>query len=225
VPVRKLLLSLVVLGLLLVGVDRAGDYVAERAVAQKVQASQHLGRTPEVDIAGFPFLTQLARQRFDEVTVRTTGVPVGSGNRTLTLSRATFTFDDVRTSRRFSSFTAATGRASGRVGYPELSRVLGLTVSYAGKGQVKAGKVFTIAGQKLRPTITVQPRLVGGALSFGGGSGSSGVPAPVVDALRQALDLQVPLSRLPFGAKATSLHADAQGLVLRLAARDVSYGG
>ena len=65
--VRALFWFLVVIAVLAVGADRAGDYLAERAVAAQVRDSQDLRHTPDVDVTGFPFLTQLARQHFDRV--------------------------------------------------------------------------------------------------------------------------------------------------------------
>ena len=50
-------LLVLVLGLLVLA-DRVGVAVAEGQVAEQVEARGGLAGTPEVDIAGFPFLTQ-----------------------------------------------------------------------------------------------------------------------------------------------------------------------
>ena len=218
---QKLFWVLVVLVVLLLGVDRAGDYAAEKTVADRLQASQNLRRTPEVDIAGFPFLTQVAHRRFEKVTIVTRGVPVEAADRTLTLSRLTFVLGDVRAEQGFTRFRATTNRARARASYAELSRALGLTVSYAGQGTVRAGKQITVAGQKIDPSLTVRPRIVDGSLAFDDASTGAGVPDAVI---RQALQLRVPLTQLPFGARATSLTADPRGLVVRLVSRDRTFG-
>ena len=67
---RRLMIGVIVLVGLLVAADRAGNVIAERTVATTVQRSQHLAHKPDVDIAGFPFLTQLAAGKFGKVTLR-----------------------------------------------------------------------------------------------------------------------------------------------------------
>lgn len=220
---RALFWSLVVIAVLAVGADRLGDYAAERVVASRVQSSQGLAHTPEVTIAGFPFLTQLARQHFDRVTATTTDVTVGQGQRRVVLSKVAITFADVTTNRDFSRFEAATGKARATVSYPELSKVLGITTTYAGKGRVKASKKFTVLGRTLAPSITVKPRLLDGALGFTNATLDGSLPDPVAEVLRAVFDVDLPLSGVPFDIKATSLAADAQGLQLRLAGKNLSY--
>lgn len=220
---RKLFWFLVVLVVLAVGADRAADYVAEQAIADKVQTSQHLRSAPDVDVTGFPFLTQLYRQRFDEVTATAADVPVGQGRRSVTLSRLSLTFFDVRADRRFTRFEAATGRARATLPYDELSRVVGLQVGYGGRGQVRARKTFTVAGQRLRPTITVDPQMVDGALTFTNSTLENGIPAPVTAALRQAFAIDVPLTKLPFDVRVSSVRADKAGIELRLVGKDLRY--
>jgi hypothetical protein len=74
---RKILVLLVVLGLL--GV--AGDRVARKFATDEAEKrlATHGLATPTVDVAGFPFLTQLLARRFDDVRVSTPSLRIGSG--------------------------------------------------------------------------------------------------------------------------------------------------
>ncbi len=108
--------------------------------------------------------------------------------------------------------------------YSSLGRRLGVTVSYASNGRIRAVKELTVLGQKISPSITLQPTLTGDVLSFVTLSveGLQGAPRQVGDALR-GIGIDLPLRRLPFHVKVTSLHADKQGLELALSGRNLSY--
>ncbi len=69
-----LLVLLILLAVILVIADRVGRSVADDKVAQQVsqQAQKQdvkLGQQPTADITGFPFLTQVAAGRYDEILV------------------------------------------------------------------------------------------------------------------------------------------------------------
>jgi hypothetical protein len=70
---RKLLVLVGVL-LALVVVDRVAVGVAEGQIANRIQTSQSLDAKPQVSVAGFPFLTQVLRGRYKQVTVDVPGL-------------------------------------------------------------------------------------------------------------------------------------------------------
>lgn len=74
---RRLVIALVVLVLLLLAADRVGVVVADRAAARQIRTELALAGTPSVRIHGFPFLTQAARGRFDDIQVTVTGYDSG----------------------------------------------------------------------------------------------------------------------------------------------------
>ena len=57
--------------------DRVAAVVVERMVASRLQCAAGLAVRPDVDIAGFPLLTQVAGRRFGEVRVRAGDVVAG----------------------------------------------------------------------------------------------------------------------------------------------------
>jgi hypothetical protein len=78
----KTVIGLVILLLLLVGADRVAAAVAENEMASQVQTSMHLSGQPNVNIQGFPFLTQLIGR--DLHTVVITGSNLKDGQLDLT---------------------------------------------------------------------------------------------------------------------------------------------
>ena len=74
---KKLLVFVVILGLLAVVGDRVAAKLATDE-AQRRLVSAGL-TSPQVDVRGFPFLTQLLARRFNDVRVTTTAVRIGTG--------------------------------------------------------------------------------------------------------------------------------------------------
>ena len=219
---RKLFWVVLVLAVLAVGVDRLADRVAEGIVARGVQDSQNLTTSPDVDITGFPFLTQFARRSYDRVTLRAASTTAGPRGTRVRLRDVAITFRGVRTSQDLSRFTAARGRATATLPYAELGRLVDLTVTYAGNGRVRAGKELEVAGQRVTPSVTISPQLLDGALSLTS-SALGDLPAPVAQALQSALGTKVQLTDLPFDVRVTSLAARPGGIRLQLGGRDLRY--
>ena len=220
---RKLFWVVVVLAVLAVGVDRLADRVAEGIVARGVQDSQGLTASPDVDITGFPFLTQFARRHYDRVTLSAASATAGPSSDRVRLRDVAITFRDVRTSQDLGRFTATRGRATATLPYAELGRLVDLELSYAGNGRVRAGKELEVAGQRVTPSVTISPRLLDGALSLTNSALGDQLPAPVAQALQSALGTQVRLTDLPFDVRVTSLAARPGGIRLQLAGRDLTY--
>jgi LmeA-like phospholipid-binding len=76
-------LALFVPFVIIVGVfvvaDRVLVGVAENRIAEELQRSQRLPLTPDVDVRGFPFLTQVLRGRYSEIDADLRDPPVGGG--------------------------------------------------------------------------------------------------------------------------------------------------
>jgi hypothetical protein len=223
--VRWLLISLVSLVVLVIAADRVGVVVAERVAADTLQSSQHLPSKPDVEIAGFPFLTQLATGHYDEITVTASDVPLGRGAHGLALSRLQVVLHDLDVSRSFSRFHADSADATATIGFGELGDVLGVDLSYAGNGRVQATKTVSVVNHTLHAHITARPRLENGRLGFVDTSvtGLAGLTGAVVDAVARDFDVTLPLQGIPFQVHLRSLHVDPSGVVVALSGRNLSY--
>jgi hypothetical protein len=224
--VRRLLIGVIVLIGLLVAADRIGVVVAEHAVARTVQRSQHLAHEPDVDIAGFPFLTQLIAGKFGKITLRDHDVSTADGKRTLRLSTVTVTLHDVTVARDLHSATAAHTAATAVVSYADLSTALGVTATYAGDGRVRTHASTTVLGQKFTGTVTARPAARDGKLAFESARvsvGGTSLPDGVSQALADVFGAPLSLAGLPYGLTVHSVSAAPGGITLGLTARNLTF--
>jgi hypothetical protein len=219
---RRLLVALVVvLGLLLVA-DRVGAAVAADAVASQVQASTRLASEPEVEIDGFPFLTQALAGRYGEVTVQARDVPAGE----LTLSRLDATLSGVQVplsqalSGSVTRVPVAGVTARALVAYDELSRRSGdrrLTVAPAGD-RVRVTGSAQVLGRTVTATAVSRIEVVDGALLVTAESYTVGDAAAddlLTRALGGRLDLRIPVTGLPYGLQLTAVDVRDDGVSVR----------
>ena len=202
---RLVIVVVAVLALLLIA-DRVGVVIAEDAAGNTIESSQHLKSRPDVDITGFPFLTQLATGKYDKIIVTAKDVPLGRAAHFLTLSRIRVVLHSLTVSRDFSSVRAKTATATALLGYAQLGKALGATVSYAGSGRLAVRKTVSVDGRTVGGTLRVRPELVNGALSFAGTS-----------------LISIPLRGIPFKITLQSLDVTSQGVVIGLTGSDLAY--
>jgi hypothetical protein len=220
------LLGIVVLLVaLFVAVDRIALHVAEDKAASTLQTSQHLNQEPDVSVAGFPFLTQLAAGEFDEVTITAKDIEVGNG--TLQIASVDVHLHHVTIPRDASSVQARTAQAAGRITYAELSRALGVAVSNGGNGRLVAKPAVTIAGQTYHGTVSAVVHATNnGGITFRDPkvtAGSVSLPDVVSRAFAAVFSKAISLAGLPFNVKVTGADVTSGGVVLRLAGSNLVY--
>ncbi len=222
---RALLITVAVLVVLLVAADRIGDYVAESVAARTIRTSQHLSSDPTVDVAGFPFLTQLASGDFDQVSITADNVRVGDDAHKLNVAHMAVDLRDVQVARDFSSVHAVRANATATVSYPQLSHTLGIDVTYASDHRIKASKQITVLGHSITPTISVSPQIVNGGLRFADPSidGAAQLGSAAAALLQHYFDLQIPFTKLPFDVHVQSVQVDRTGVVVLLTGADITY--
>ncbi|MFI6563044.1 DUF2993 domain-containing protein [Streptomyces sp. NPDC050534] len=152
--VLKAVAGLCVLTAFLTLADRWALLYAEHRAAEVLKDRMKLTAAPEVDIAGFPFLTQLADGRLQSVRVT---VPDVAASR-VTLAKVTATAHDVRldapdgpTSVRGAGIPRLDGDVL--LSFADLNRELGASqVTFTGRGhdRVLARGTFPVAGHDLR---------------------------------------------------------------------------
>lgn len=223
---RAFLVSLVVLALAGVGADRVAHRVATGEAEQRL-AARGLA-DPEVDVAGFPFLTQLLSRRFEQVSVESaslewdgrrardvtaTGFEVAApkGGRVSVdrlSAQATVTYAEVlrQVGRPGLRLRAAGGQ---RVSLRRKVSVLGQTRSVTAVGRVEA---VGARGQRLRVVPMAFERADGAAVD-------EELEALLAD--RFAVDY--PLRALPVGFSVRRVTPGADGFLVDLAGEDVSF--
>ena len=218
---RKLLVALVLLVGLLVVVDRVAARLAAQAIASEVQASAGLAAEPEVDVVGFPFLTQALAGRYDRVEVTAVDVPAGE----LVLARldATLTGVQVPLSDALAGSVERVPvegvRAQALVAYDELARRSGerrLTVAPAGERVRVTGSVDAL-GRTLSAVAVSRVEVVEGDLLVTAEEyevGNETADRIITRALGDRLDLRIPVSGLPYGLEVRGVEVQPQGVAV-----------
>ncbi|MGW5525774.1 LmeA family phospholipid-binding protein [Streptomyces xanthochromogenes] len=160
----KLLVALAVGGGFLVLGDRCAVMYAEKKAQQELQSELHLEAAPEVDIHGFPFLTQVLDKRLQRVDVTVPHVPADR----ISLAKVQAGAQDIRLTGDLPSDIsgAVIGRLNGEItlSFDDMNRELAASqvkFSRRSDNTVGAEGKLTIAGQELRVSAEARLRLVG----------------------------------------------------------------
>jgi len=227
-PLGILLVLLVVLAVLVVVADRVGQQVAERQIAKRVQSSQGLDRKPAVDIEGFPFLTQVASNHYPAVHVVAQNLTVGNSDRQVRLADLDARLHGVKAIDNYSGVSVETADGTAVLSYAELSRALGVSLSYAGGGRLQGTKSVTVLGQTVTGTASATVSVAGGdELTFSSvrvGVPQAGVTVPkeVTDQLSSLFENKLSLRGLPFHLRIQRLVADEDGVHIAATARGLT---
>lgn len=198
---RAVAVTLVLLVLSLTGLDFVLRFWAERWLAGRVEQNLALTSSPEVDLAGFPFLLQVARGRFSNVQVHLDEVATGG----LVLDGIEMDLEDVGFSRSAllsggeAEVKVGEGTGEAEVGEASLNEFLheqgvAVNVDLVGPG-IEASTTIEVGGQESTATAIGPLRLRGGALVFEPQrvrvDGSFGVPT---ESLSFRIDLPAPFT-------------------------------
>ena len=228
---RALIVVLVLLLGLAVLADRVAVGVAEDRVGQELAAKGGLAGTPAVDIRGFPFLTQAAAGRYDDVRISLTAEQLGQPEGT----RADIALHGVHVPLS-SVLSGSVDRVpvdridgTATLSYALLSAQLGgdSTIRPDGDG-LRITKTVDVLGQTIPLTATGTVTLDGDELVIDVGRASdAGVDLPgfLVSRASDLLDLRYSVPALPFGLQLTGVTPAEDGLDVRVAARDAVLAG
>ncbi|MFI9204986.1 DUF2993 domain-containing protein [Streptomyces sp. NPDC053048] len=156
----KFLLALLFGTAFLVLADRCAVMYAEKKAQQKLQQALHLEAEPQVDIHGFPFLTQVLTKRLRQVDVT---VPDVAADR-VSLAKVRASAEDIRLTGSLPADIrgAVVGRLDGSVllAFDDMNRELGASqvkFSDLGGNAIGAKGRLSVAGQEL--VLRAQARL------------------------------------------------------------------
>ena len=226
---------LLVVVLLLVGLavlsDRVAVGVAEDRVATELAAAGGLAGTPEVEIAGFPVLTQAVTGSYDEVHISLTADELGQPEGT----RADVVLHGVQVplSNALSGSVSAVpvDRIDGTatLSYDLLSAQLGGNTTLRPEGDgLRITKTVEVLGQTFPLTATGTLTLEGNELVVDVERASgAGVDLPdfLVERASDLLDLRYAVPALPFGLQLTDVVPAEDGVDVRVAAEDTVLSG
>lgn len=225
---RILLVLLVVVGGLFVAVDRAALYFAESEVEDRVGLSGGSAGTTEIEIRGFPFLTQLAASELDRVDVTLTDMRTSAAGRTMRVGEVRAQLHDVRLGSGYTTATAARATGTAVVSYEDLTAAAedGVTVAYGGDGKVKVtGSVEFLGNPVSRSVLSTVTRVDGRTVRVRAdevpGEGIPGIERLV----RTKTDFERDVDGLPKGLELQKVRVTENGLEIALNGSDVSLTG
>ncbi|WP_327368946.1 LmeA family phospholipid-binding protein [Streptomyces sp. NBC_01217] len=225
---RILLVIAVVLGGIFVAVDRAAVYFAESEVEGRVQVPGATIGSTDVSIKGFPFLTQVAADRLDEVDVKISGIETDTNGRRLRISRMNAALHEVKLADGYSSATAARATGSAVISYEDLTAAAsdGVVVAYGGDGKVKVTGTVDVLGQRLSRSVLSTVTLVDGHTVKVRADKVPGEGIPGLEGLvREKTDFQREVGGLPSGLKLEKIQPTADGLEISVVGTDVRLAG
>jgi hypothetical protein len=229
--VKVLLVVVAVLLGLAVLADRVAVGVAEDRVGTELAAKGGLAGTPEVDITGFPFLTQALGGRYDEVRISLDAQQLGQPEGT----RADLALHGVRVPLSAvlagSVHEVPVDRVDGTatLSYELLATGLGADTTLAREGDgLRITRTVELLGRTVPLTAVGQATLEGSEIVIdveqAAGAGVE-LPGFLVGQASDLLDLRYAVPALPFGLRLTSVTPAEDGVVVGLEAIDTVIGG
>ncbi|TFV62606.1 DUF2993 domain-containing protein [Geodermatophilus sp. DF01-2] len=228
---RALLVVLLLLAGLALVADRVGEEVAEAQVGQVVAERAGLTGAPEVEIGGFPFLTQAAGGRYQEVRISLGAADLGQPEGVLvdvSLRGVEVALSDVL-SGSVQEVPVERVDGAATLSYALLAEQLSPGATLAREGdRVRVERTVDVAGLTLPLTAVGTVALVDGVLVVDVEEASSGgvdVPGRLVDQVTDALDLRYELPALPFGLQVVGVAVGDDGVRIAVEATDTVLRG
>jgi hypothetical protein len=226
-----LVVLLLLLAGVLVAVDRVAVGVAEDRVAEEVAARGALTGPPEVEIAGFPFLTQAASGEYEDIRVRLTAEELGqpAGTHADVVLRGVHLPLSDALSGQVSEIPVDRVDGTATLSYALLAERLGGDTKLAQEGDgIRVTRTVEVLGLEFPLTAAGTVGLDGQDVVIDVGDASAGsvhVPDAVLDRAADLLDLRYPVPALPFGLHLVSVTPAADGVVLQVEAADTVLRG
>jgi LmeA-like phospholipid-binding len=224
--VRALLVVLVLLAGLALVADRVAVGVAEDQVAQQLAGKGGLVGTPEVDITGFPFLTQAVGGRYEDVRIALDAEELGQPEGTRAAVSLRGVHVPLRTVLAGSVTEVPVDRIDGTatLAYDLLAAELGGDATIAPEGDgLRITRTVEVLRYRLPVTAAGTVTLDGDRLVVdveeAAGAGVD-IPDFLVDRVSDLLDLRYTVPELPFGLQLTGVDPAADGVRVRVEATD-----
>ncbi|MEU7296494.1 LmeA family phospholipid-binding protein [Streptomyces exfoliatus] len=224
---RILLIVAVVLGGVLVGIDRLAVAYAESEASGRVKLSAARTESIEVDIKGFPFLTQVADQRFDEIDVKATGVSATAGSKRIRVDELTMALRDVTVTGDWAGAKAGSASGTALISYADLTAASDreATVAYGGNGKVKVTGGVTVMGRTLTRTVLSTVTVVNGDTIKVRADEVPGEGIPGIEEMvRERTDFERPIGVIA-GMKVEKVEPRPEGLAVTVSGRDIVLAG
>jgi hypothetical protein len=196
--------------------DRFAQHRAEQKAATALQPRLGTPQPPQVDIEGFPFVTQVASRLIDRIHI--VADQIGTTNDALlTLAHADLVLTDVATNDWFKTMNISHAEGTALLDYAKLSSLAGAPMTYGSDGRVELDIKTTVLGRDVEAVVSGTPRLnakeqtmtLSDAKIAGAGVN---LPEFTSQALLVALLKPIPLKGMPLGMTVTRITAAEDGV-------------
>ncbi|WP_306330091.1 LmeA family phospholipid-binding protein [Streptomyces venezuelae] len=224
---RILLIVAVVLGGVLVGIDRLAVSYAEDEAAGRVKLPSVHSESVEVDIKGFPFLTQVVDKRFDEVDVTVKGVSAQAGDKRVRVGELTVALRDVTVTGDWAGAKAGSATGTALISYADLTAASDreATVAYGGNGKVKVTGGVKVMGRTVTRTVLSTVTVVNGDTLRVRADEVPGEGIPgIEDLVRARTDFDRPIGLIA-GMRVEKVEPRPDGLAVSVSGKDVVLAG
>ncbi|MBW8486616.1 LmeA family phospholipid-binding protein [Actinomadura parmotrematis] len=211
-PYILVIVLAVLLGLLVVG-DRGAKAYAESTMADEIQ-KEGFPAKPEVQIKGFPFLTQALSRHFGDVRLKAKDIKTGP----LSITSLDVRARDVRVNSDFASGTLGSVDGTAFVSFGALagaSDTPGLQLTADGPTKVRAKMNLGITDATAVASVTKEGNNIHVK--------AESVEDLPLEELGEPLDFTVPVSGLPLGMQFQSLNVTSKGVTLRITGSKVAF--
>ncbi|HEX5597813.1 MAG TPA: DUF2993 domain-containing protein [Micromonosporaceae bacterium] len=235
--VTAIVLLVVVIGPLLVA-DRVAAGYAERVLAdrfaQQIAGQQIESSHPEVEVAGFPFLTQVLAGRYESISILLRDVQAAVGNDRVHLSELAIdargvvaSIDTLRSGQ--GEVIAESVEGNGILAYDSVAQLMnrpGLRLTEQ-KGKLIVTAPVEVLGQEFTLNGTANLTVDDGVVQVrfdeltAEGLPSSPRARSLVDGYAKQISVDIPLPELPFQLDVQQVQALPQGLAVTVRAEDV----
>jgi hypothetical protein len=209
-----LLVTLVVLVALFVIADRVAVRYADEKFATQVKTQAGLSNKPTVSIEGFPFLTQLAARRFNEVRISARTESAGPVN----IDNIKATMHGMQLINGYSSARVDRLDGTGLITFGSVANaadVPGLKISRLNDNEAKVTvDLGFISGSGIARVTKVGPNKLNIAIVSAGG-----IP---LSALGGLSNMTITVPGLPMGITVQSVSITAQGILVHITGRNVT---
>jgi hypothetical protein len=217
---RKFLIVLLGLVILLIIIDRAGLFIAQREIGTRIQTAYDLPDRPDVTIRGIPFLTQVASGHYQQIDVSIPSATAGG----VQLRDVDAQFTGVQ-----ASLSLLLGQDSGSVTATNATGTAVLPYSQI-EQKLPSGVRVTPDGSVLSVTGTSLYGLIKGTARLGvSGSGITVTPQQLTVAgisagsLVSRFTFTIPVGALPLHLTITGVQVTPGGVLVDATGHDVEF--
>jgi LmeA-like phospholipid-binding len=226
---RRLVIAVGILAVLLVVADRVGAVVAARAVSKQVQSGLDSPDQPQVDVHGFPFLTQAVGGKYKDIRVKINDLTAGPLKQVKVDARLRGVHAPLSEVTKGGLDQVPVDDVDGTVAVPydqlaAASGVPGLTIK-PGDGGLKLSGQFTVLGQSIAASAVAKVTIGANGVLVVTASDpqvtGTNAPTGLISALIEQLSFRVDPRTLPLGLRITGVDAGTDALTVHAAGHDV----